>query len=103
MENIVLKAKLLEMGSPQSVLALAMDRPKLADIQTTMLILKELGAMLHSEESPSDGEITLIGRVMANLPLDVRLTRLIIFGYFFSMLDDCIIIGMEYQFYFSIL
>lgn len=95
LENIVLKTKMLEMGSPKSVLALAMDRPKLADIETTVLVLKELGAILHSEENPLDGNITLIGRIMASLPLDVRLTRLIIFGYFFSMLEDCIIIGNE--------
>ena len=41
-----------------------------------------------------DGQLTAIGRVMAKLPLDVRLTKLILLGHVFGLLDDCVHIGM---------
>lgn len=96
LENVILKAKLLEMGSPESILALAMDHPKLGDISNTILLLKETGALLRTcngMSSDVDGDISFIGRIMANLPIDVKIAKLIILGYCFSILDECIIIG----------
>lgn len=96
LENVVLKTKLLEMGPPHSILGLAMDVPKLSDIFNTILVLKELGALLktcNGHFSEQDGDITFIGKVMANLPVDVRAARLIVLGYCFGVLEDCIIIG----------
>lgn len=96
LENIVLKAKILNMGSPQALLALAMDVPKLCDVANTILILKALGALLPTIDGKLvdlDGDVTFIGYVMSELPLDVRISKLIILGHCFSLLDDCIIIG----------
>lgn len=96
LENVVLKTKMLEMGPPASMLALAMDKPNLNDIANTILQLKEIGALLRTIDGKLcnlDGDITFIGRIMANLPLDVRVTKLIILGYCFSLLEECIIIG----------
>lgn len=94
--NIVLKAKMLDMGPPQAILALAMDQPNLTDIVNTILLLKESGALLQTLngiQCEHDGDITFIGRVMANLPIDLQITRLILFGNCFSALEECIIIG----------
>lgn len=96
LENVVLKTKLLEMGPPHAILALAMDVPNLSRISNTVLVLKELGALLRTSNgviSEYDGDITFMGRVMANLPVDVRIARLIVLGYCFGILEDCIIIG----------
>lgn len=96
LENIVLKAKMLDMGPPHQLLALAMDTPKLSNVANTILVLKELGAMLPTVKGKTtihDGDITFMGIVMATLPVDVRVARLIILGYMFSVLDDCIIMG----------
>lgn len=96
LENVILKAKLLEMGSPHTVLALAMDHPDLDDIAKSILLLKEIGALLrtcNNEWNDFDGDISFIGRIMANLPLDVKIAKFIILGYCFSVLDECIIIG----------
>lgn len=101
LESVILKAKLLEMGPPTSILALAMDRPDLNDIANTILILKEVGALLRTcngEENNMDGDISFIGRIMANLPIDVKIARFIILGYCFSILDECIVIGMHTTF-----
>lgn len=98
LENVILKAKLLEMGTPKELLALAMDHPKLNDIANTVLVLKEIGALLRTcDRKPNDmdGDISFLGRIMANLPLDVKIAKFIILGYCFSILDECIVIGMN--------
>uniref|UniRef100_A0A1A9UDK7 Probable ATP-dependent RNA helicase spindle-E n=1 Tax=Glossina austeni TaxID=7395 RepID=A0A1A9UDK7_GLOAU len=96
LENVVLKAKLLEMGSPSTVLGLSMNPPNLSDIQNTITILKEAGALYKYANdiyTIEDGDISFIGRVMAVMPLDVRLTRLIILGWLFGALEESIIIA----------
>lgn len=97
LERVVLKSKILDMGSPQSILALAMDQPDLSDIQNTVLGLKELGALLRVNVGGAapehDGDLTYLGRVASALPLDIRVSRLIVFGHCFSVLEECIIIG----------
>lgn len=98
LENIILKAKLLEMGPPAAILALALDHPQLNDIANTVLILQEIGALLktcNGEMNCMDGDISFIGRIMASLPIDVKIAKFIILGYCFSVLDECIIIGIN--------
>nr|CAD7401835.1 unnamed protein product [Timema cristinae] len=53
------------------------------------------GLLLDREDAPDpeDGYITFLGRVMARLPLDIRISRMIVLGYIFSCLDECIIMG----------
>lgn len=96
LENLVLKAKTFEMGAPHIILGLALDRPKVEDVANTVLTLKELGALnltLDEVYSPIDGDLTFLGRVMSNLPIDIRSTRLIMIGYCFGVLEECIIMG----------
>lgn len=101
LENVVLNTKLLNMGSPASLLSLALDKPKLTDIANTILVLKEIGALLRTCNgtwSDMDGDISFIGRTMANLPIDIRVAKFIILGYCFSILEECIIIGKHSNF-----
>lgn len=96
LENIVLRTKQIDLGKPEEVLALAMDRPKLDDIANTVVRLKEIGAMLCTTKGtfiPRDGDITYIGEIMSRLPIDVSLSKLILIGYCFGVMDECIIIG----------
>lgn len=95
LENLVLKAKVLDMGEPKALLALSLDPPDLGNLERTILILKEAGALLNksNEIQNLDGELTDLGRVMANLPLDIHITKLIMLGHVFSVLKDTIIIA----------
>ncbi|XP_061721919.1 uncharacterized protein LOC133528537 isoform X1 [Cydia pomonella] len=96
LERLVLLAKMLDMGPPSDVLALAMDPPEMANIQRTMLVLKEIGALkktVDGEWSSSDGELTYMGRIMARLPLDVKVSKIIILGHIFGCLEDSIIMA----------
>ncbi len=94
LETIVLKTKMLDLGNPVSILALALDPPNKTDILNSILMLKEVGAMLRLSDNgefvEENGEVTFMGRIMAGLPLDVRLSKLIVMGYCFSVLDETI-------------
>uniref|UniRef100_A0A1A9X2C1 Probable ATP-dependent RNA helicase spindle-E n=1 Tax=Glossina brevipalpis TaxID=37001 RepID=A0A1A9X2C1_9MUSC len=96
LENVILKAKVLNMGSPWDVLSLTMTPPNLNNISNSILILKELGALhktVNGSYSIQDGDMTYHGRIMADCPLNVHLTRLIILGYIFGVLNDAIIMA----------
>lgn len=103
LENIILKTKQLNLGSPEEVLALALDKPYLDEIHNAVLRLKEMGAMLTTTRGKTisrDGDITYIGEIMSRLPIDVKLSKLIALGYCFGVLEECIVIGMPNGFFF---
>ncbi|XP_074032862.1 tudor domain containing 9 protein spindle E isoform X2 [Leptinotarsa decemlineata] len=108
LERIVLQAKLLNLNNtPQQILALALNPPNLRNIELTVLSLKESGGLLQTckgKYSATDGDITFLGRVMALLPVDVRLSKLIVLGHLFSCLEETIIMaaGCSIQNIFSI-
>lgn len=99
LESIILKIKLLDMSDPLSMLSgFAMDAPTLESVENTILLLKEAGALLKTVNgvySKIDGDLTFIGRIMAALPIDVQRSRLIILGYCFGVIEDCIIMGKK--------
>lgn len=49
--------------------------------------------MLGDEWVPNDGEITYLGRIMAKLPLDVKVSKLIMLGHIYGCLEESIIMG----------
>ncbi len=42
-----------------------------------------------------DGDMTFMGSVMAKLPIDFRLGRLIVLGHVLGCVDDAIVIGIK--------
>lgn len=96
LDLLVLRSKILDMGTPIEILGLAMSPPNLIDIHNTIKILKEMGALYRLKDNCytlDDGIITYMGRIMVDMPIDIQLTRLIIFGYLFSVPSEAIIIG----------
>ncbi|XP_058808983.1 probable ATP-dependent RNA helicase spindle-E [Phymastichus coffea] len=95
LENVVLQTKLLDMGEPRAVLALAIDPPDLKNLERTILLLKEAGGLLDKPDTHNkfDGELTDLGRVMAALPIDIHIAKLIALGHVFNVLRDAIIMG----------
>ena len=112
---MVLQAKQLNIGEPKSILALAFEPPNLNDIEVTILKLKEVLAFhsfaLHVDRSsslkvgaltirmgqdeirPFDGDLTYLGKIMAALPIDIELSRLIALGHAFGLLYEAVIIA----------
>lgn len=97
LDKLVLTCKKLKLTDPpKAILALALDPPELKNIDSTILSLKEAGALLvtcRGNEMTSDGDLTFMGEIMCNLPLDVRMSKLIVLGYMFSCLEECIIMA----------
>ncbi|XP_037687633.1 ATP-dependent RNA helicase TDRD9 [Choloepus didactylus] len=95
--STILKVKLLDMGEPRALLATALSPPSLSDIERTVLLLKEVGALAvggqREDENPHDGELTFLGRVLAQLPVNQQLGKLIVLGHVFGCLDECLIIA----------
>ncbi|XP_034274448.1 ATP-dependent RNA helicase TDRD9 isoform X2 [Pantherophis guttatus] len=97
LETTVLKVKMLDMGEPRALLATALSPPVSSDIERTILHLKELGALAindHFEErNPYDGELTFLGKVLAQLPVNHHLGKLIVLGHVFGCLEETLIIA----------
>ncbi|KAL0275900.1 UNVERIFIED_CONTAM: hypothetical protein PYX00_003620 [Menopon gallinae] len=96
LERVILQSKLLDMGQPKSILALALDPPDLSNIEWTILMLKELGGLLPTRKgifTPLDGDLTFLGKLMAVLPVDIHITKLIVLGHLLSCLEECVIMG----------
>ena len=97
LENVILYMKLLDLNdTPKNVLSLAISPPNLRDVETCIWNLKEAGALLttcRGHKTPADGDITFIGRIMGSLPIDIRLSKLIILGHMFSCLQETVIMG----------
>lgn len=97
LERIVLKAKKLDLEmAPHNIIGLAVHAPDKRDIQNAVLVLKELRGLhfnVDDQYVEDDGDLTFLGNIMEDLPIDIRATRLIALGFIFSILDDCIIIA----------
>lgn len=64
---------------------------------TGLIYFVKVGALAVSgqreDENPHDGELTFLGRVLAQLPVNQQLGKLIVLGHVFGCLDECLIIG----------
>ncbi|XP_060863705.1 LOW QUALITY PROTEIN: probable ATP-dependent RNA helicase spindle-E [Metopolophium dirhodum] len=96
LSRVILMSKILDMGTPKQLLASALDPPDLTNIILTIRTLKQVGALLPTVNgviSSMDGDITYMGKVMAQLPLDPPMSKLIYFGYIFNILNEAIIMA----------
>jgi ATP-dependent RNA helicase TDRD9 len=99
LETTILRIKMFDSvtENPITMLNKCMDTPKIEAVLNSILILKEAGGLHTCDENEvfvyTDGDLTYQGRIMASIPIDVRLTKLLIFGYIFNVLDDAIIIA----------
>jgi ATP-dependent RNA helicase TDRD9 len=97
LDRVVLQSKKLNIGEPKAILALALEPPNINDIEVTILKLKEVGALtIHmgqDEIRPYDGDLTYLGKIMAALPLDIELSRLIALGHAFGLVYECVVIA----------
>ncbi len=68
--------------------------------------LKDIGALLptvrtfnktkkeHEDKFVNDdGDLTVLGEIVASLPIDVRLGKLIVYGHLLNVLDESVIIA----------
>lgn len=81
---------------PKKVLSMALTVPDLSNIESTINVLKQVGALTlykKGEACSYDGDLTFAGEIMASLPVDIRLGKLIVMGHAFGRLKEAIIIA----------
>ncbi|KAL4656333.1 putative ATP-dependent RNA helicase TDRD9 [Arapaima gigas] len=91
----VLRLKLLDMGDPRTLLSNALSPPELRDIEKTLLQLKEVSKNSTDGRGRNrhDGKLTFLGRVLAHLPVDLHLGKMVVLGHVFGCLEECLIIA----------
>ncbi|CAG9317937.1 unnamed protein product [Blepharisma stoltei] len=87
LDKLVLKLKQLNFGNPRDVLGKALQPPDEAEIAKTEKYLQEMGGL------DSKKNITPLGKLYADMPYDIRVTRLCMFGLIFGCFRDSMVIG----------
>ena len=97
LDKLVLSVKRLDSKNiPKFLLSLLLTPPKSDKIDRAILSLKEVGALTlykNKRFCSDDGELTFAGKIMAELPIDLRFGKLIILGHVFGRLKSAIIIA----------
>jgi ATP-dependent helicase HrpA len=89
--DVVLRMIHLKLGDPVSFPFI--DRPSARAIKDGYNLLHELGAVRQTGAKPSQVELTKKGRLMSRLPLDPRISRMIIEAKSLNALREVVIIA----------
>lgn len=96
LELSVLRVKTFDMGEVKALLAVVLDPPPEDDIRTAILELKQIGALhgaYKGRYTAEDGDLTELGKILACLPIDVHLSKLIVLASAFDVVEDAIVIA----------
>lgn len=96
LELSVLRVKNFDMGEIKALLAVVLDPPPFEEIRTAVLELKQIGALSSTYQgslSDIDGDLTQLGKIICNLPIDVHLSKLIVIAHLLDVLEDAIIVA----------
>nr|KIR84802.1 nuclear DNA helicase II [Cryptococcus tetragattii IND107] len=81
LSNVVMHVKALNLGEVQEVLAATIEPPEPSRIIAAMEVLRMLGALDARQN------LTSLGRVLLQLPVDANVGKLCLYGAFFRCLD----------------
>ena len=65
-------------------------------LRPCLVIPLQLGALTtlpDGKVNPYDGRLTMLGKILADLPIDAKLGKLILLGYVFDLYEHAVIIG----------
>ncbi|XP_041670248.1 probable ATP-dependent RNA helicase DHX34 [Cheilinus undulatus] len=85
LDSLVLQMKSMGLGDPLSFIFI--DPPPAASIQTAVTYLKEQGAL------DSRNELTSIGSLLAQLPVDVVIGKMLVLGSLFNLVEPVLTIA----------
>ncbi|KAI9471811.1 MAG: P-loop containing nucleoside triphosphate hydrolase protein [Benjaminiella poitrasii] len=94
LEELCLRIKICDFGNIRDVLGAALDAPTEKMIDNAILTLQEVQAL------SSDGQETLtpLGAHLSNLPVDVHIGKMMLFGTIFRCLDPILTIAAALSF-----
>ncbi|XP_060929215.1 probable ATP-dependent RNA helicase DHX34 [Limanda limanda] len=85
LDSLILQMKSMSLGDPLSFVFI--DPPPAASIQTAVTYLKEQGALDGS------GELTSIGKLLAQLPVDVVIGKMLVLGSLFNLVEPVLTVA----------
>ncbi|XP_055022794.1 probable ATP-dependent RNA helicase DHX34 isoform X2 [Boleophthalmus pectinirostris] len=85
LDSLILQMKSMGLGDPLSFVFI--DPPPAASIQTAVTYLKDQGAL------DSQGELTTIGTLLAQLPVDVVIGKMLVLGSVFNLVEPVLTIA----------
>ncbi|KAG0018225.1 hypothetical protein BGZ81_010330 [Podila clonocystis] len=88
LEQLCLSVKAMGEKNVESFLSRALTPPPLLAIQTALKTLEELNAL-----DGASGELTPLGRHMADIPADLRVAKMLIFGAVFRCLEPILVVA----------
>ncbi len=101
LSKLVLQAKSiatkLGMSTPSEVLSQALEPPSLEQMETALQDLANLGAIVsHPQKRLEEtASMTVLGDFCLSLPMDVDLCRLVLYGIYFGVSTEAIVIAAE--------
>lgn len=93
LEKLILQIKIWDKYEPTEILGRAIQPPIIRDIGIAIKVLQETGALTIDKTEQTSGEITSLGKIFVNIPVDLKLTRLFLFGLTYGCMHQAIIIG----------
>uniref|UniRef100_A0A3B4X292 DEAH (Asp-Glu-Ala-His) box polypeptide 34 n=1 Tax=Seriola lalandi dorsalis TaxID=1841481 RepID=A0A3B4X292_SERLL len=85
LDSLILQMKSMCLGDPLSFVFI--DPPPAASIQTAVTYLKEQGAL------DSLGELTSIGKLLSQLPVDVVIGKMLVLGSLFNLVEPVLTVA----------
>ncbi|XP_058489600.1 probable ATP-dependent RNA helicase DHX34 [Solea solea] len=85
LDSLILQMKSMGLGDPMSFVFI--DPPPAASIQTAVTYLKEQGAL------DSHGELTSIGTLLSQLPVDVVIGKMLVLGSLFNLVEPVLTVA----------
>ncbi|XP_065138856.1 probable ATP-dependent RNA helicase DHX34 [Paramisgurnus dabryanus] len=85
LDSLVLQMKSMGLGDPRSFIFI--DPPPASSIQTAVTYLREQGAL------DEHGELTSIGRLLAQLPVDVVIGKMLVLGSIFKLVEPVLTVA----------
>ncbi|XP_011606913.1 probable ATP-dependent RNA helicase DHX34 [Takifugu rubripes] len=85
LDSLILQMKSMDLGDPLSFVFI--DPPPAASIQTAITYLKEQGALDRR------GELTSIGSLLAQLPVDVVIGKMLVLGSLFNLVESVLTVA----------
>eukprot|EP01022_Parablepharisma_sp_SALTPOND_P022484 TRINITY_DN457_c0_g1_i1.p1 TRINITY_DN457_c0_g1~~TRINITY_DN457_c0_g1_i1.p1 ORF type:complete len:995 (+),score=80.38 TRINITY_DN457_c0_g1_i1:3714-6698(+) len=97
LDKLILQIKTWNYKEPKALLGAAIEPPQLTDVEQAVRRLQDAGAItLPSKDQPT-GEITFLGRIYCDMPCDIRVTRLCMFGLLFGCMKQALIMAAVIQ------
>mmetsp|Transcript_14049 Transcript_14049/g.11626 ORF Transcript_14049/g.11626 Transcript_14049/m.11626 type:complete len:108 (+) Transcript_14049:961-1284(+) len=92
LEKVILKTKISGIGEPLEIMRSCINNPNESDLGNAFRNLIDFGAISIPNNLNPSGKVTFIGEMIAKLPCDIKITRILLMGYCFRVFEQAAVI-----------